>query len=166
VVRNLEEEGTDKEVRIYTKGAPDMLFEKLAGVLGEDEAVLGIDDDCELPIELGGGSDMHLGLLEKTVKNFADRAYRTLLICYRDMSMEQYEELKAANNDFETEADREVLEDELVAVGIFGLQDPLRPSIVDSIKQCQTAGITVLMCTGDNIDTAIAISKNAGIINA
>lgn len=78
--------------------------------------------------------------------------------------MSEFESLKAANNSFEKESDREILEDHLEAVGIFGLQDPLRPTIVDSIKKCRLAGITVLMCTGDNIDTAIAISKNAGIV--
>ena len=78
--------------------------------------------------------------------------------------MNEYEKIKAANNDFETEEDREVLEDKLTAVGIFGLQDPLRKTIVESIKTCHNAGITVIMCTGDNIDTATAISKNAGII--
>ena len=41
----------------------------------------------------------------------------------------------------------------------------MRPTIVDSIEKCKTAGITVIMCTGDNIDTAIAISKNAGIVS-
>lgn len=57
-----------------------------------------------------------------------------------------------------------MLEDELTAIGIFGLQDPLRSTISSSIDTCKKAGITVIMCTGDNIDTAIAISKNAGII--
>lgn len=80
------------------------------------------------------------------------------------MSLDEYEEIKANNNNFETEEDREVLEDKLTAVGIFGLQDPLRPTIVESIKQCNSAGISVIMCTGDNIDTATAISINAGII--
>jgi len=49
-------------------------------------------------------------------------------------------------------------------VGIFGLQDPLRPTIKDSIAKCKKAGITVIMCTGDNLDTAKAISINAGIV--
>lgn len=31
--------------------------------------------------------------------------------------------------------------------------------------QVNKAGIQVIMATGDNIDTAIAISKNAGIVN-
>lgn len=48
--------------------------------------------------------------------------------------MDKYNEIKDANNNFETEEDREVLEDSLTAVGIFGLQDPLRPTIVPSIK--------------------------------
>jgi len=52
----------------------------------------------------------------------------------------------------------------MIAIGIFGLQDPLRPGIRQSIQTCHEAGITVIMCTGDNIDTATAISKNAGII--
>jgi len=80
------------------------------------------------------------------------------------MSLAEFERIKAEHNDFAKDADREVLEQELTAMCIFGLQDPLRDTIVDSIVQCKTAGIKVIMCTGDNIDTAIAISKNAGIV--
>ena len=49
-------------------------------------------------------------------------------------------------------------------VGIFGLMDPLRPGIRDAVQQCQRSGINVRMVTGDNIDTAVAIAKEAGII--
>jgi Ca2+-transporting ATPase len=80
------------------------------------------------------------------------------------MSWDDYNNLKAANNDFEKEADRECLEDNLEAIGIWGLQDPLRETICDSIAKVKIAGITTIMCTGDNIDTATAISINAGII--
>ena len=37
-------------------------------------------------------------------------------------------------------------------------QDPVRPEVPASIKQCQRAGITVRMVTGDNINTARAIA--------
>lgn len=47
--------------------------------------------------------------------------------------MDEYETLKAENNDFANPEDRDCLEKELIAVGIFGLQDPLRPGITDSI---------------------------------
>lgn len=51
-------------------------------------------------------------------------------------------------------------------IGIFGLVDPLRPGIADAVDICHAAGVTVRMCTGDNIDTATAISKKAHILNA
>lgn len=105
-----------------------------------------------------------MGLLQRTVKNFADEAYRTILVCFRDMTEQEYDQIKYTNNNFEKEKDKEALEDNLTAIGIFGLQDPLRETIVSSINMCKTAGIQVIMCTGDNIDTAVAISKNAGIV--
>jgi Ca2+ transporting ATPase len=112
----------------------------------------------------GVDTDSQRVIMENTIKAFASQAYRTILVSYRDMSMDQYRQLEEEHNNFETEADRECLEDELVALCIFGLQDPLRPTIVKSVEQCLQAGITVIMCTGDNIDTATAISINAGII--
>lgn len=80
------------------------------------------------------------------------------------MSMEEFEALKAEHNNFEEESDKDCLETDLTAIGIFGLQDPLRPTITSSIAKCNKASIKVIMCTGDNIDTAIAISKNANIV--
>lgn len=82
-----------------------------------------------------------MGILEKTVKLFASKAFRTILVTYRDMSMAEFNQIKSQNNDFEKEADREILEQDLTAVGIFGLQDPLRFGIKDSIEQCRNAGI-------------------------
>jgi len=52
----------------------------------------------------------------------------------------------------------------LVAAGLFGIQDPLRDTVKDSVNRVKAAGIKVIMCTGDNIDTATAISKDAGIV--
>ena len=80
------------------------------------------------------------------------------------MPLSEFEALKEEKNNFVDDADKESLEEGLCALCIFGIQDPLRPGIVESIKKCKTAGITVIMCTGDNIDTATAISRNAGII--
>jgi len=80
------------------------------------------------------------------------------------MTMEEFETLKSQNNDFKNESDRQILETDLIAIGLFGIQDPLRGTIVESVKQVTKAGIKVIMCTGDNIDTATAISKNAGIV--
>ena len=42
--------------------------------------------------------------------------------------------------------------------------DPLREDVVDAVATCQRAGIFVRMVTGDNMDTAMAIAKQAGIL--
>ncbi|CCF58932.1 hypothetical protein KAFR_0F03360 [Kazachstania africana CBS 2517] len=53
---------------------------------------------------------------------------------------------------------------DLVLDGIVGIQDPLRPQVKDSVKQCQNAGVTVRMITGDNLLTARAIARNCNIL--
>lgn len=48
-------------------------------------------------------------------------------------------------------------------VGLLGLADPLRASVPAAIAQCRSAGIRVVMITGDYAVTARAIAKSAGI---
>ena len=54
-------------------------------------------------------------------------------------------------------------ENDLIFVGIAGFKDPIRNNIKESIDKCKTAGITVIMLTGDNLETAKTIAKEAGI---
>lgn len=54
----------------------------------------------------------------------------------------------------------------LILDGIFGIQDPLREGVKDSVLQCQNAGVTVRMITGDNLITAKAIARNCNILNS
>lgn len=72
--------------------------------------------------------------------------------------------MKKNNNGFAKEGDREALEVNMTAVCIFALMDPLRPEVVDSVIRCHKSGVNVRMCTGDNLDTATAISIQAGIV--
>ncbi|RWL78773.1 MAG: cation-translocating P-type ATPase [Mesorhizobium sp.] len=48
-------------------------------------------------------------------------------------------------------------------VGLFGLADPLRPGVQDAVASCRSAGIRVLMVTGDYPATAKAIAREAGL---
>ena len=51
-------------------------------------------------------------------------------------------------------------------LGLVGLADPLRESVKEAVKQCKTAGIRVIMITGDYPATAFAIARAAGIASS
>jgi Ca2+-transporting ATPase len=55
--------------------------------------------------------------------------------------------------------------DGLVFSGLTGMIDPPRPNTKEAVLQCKTAGVRVIMATGDHINTAIAIAKAVGIID-
>jgi Ca2+-transporting ATPase len=48
-------------------------------------------------------------------------------------------------------------------LGLIGFADPLRESVPDAIRECRSAGIRVVMITGDYPATAAAIAHQAGI---
>ncbi|MCX7016874.1 MAG: cation-translocating P-type ATPase [Candidatus Sumerlaeota bacterium] len=50
-------------------------------------------------------------------------------------------------------------------VGLIGLADPVRPGVAESIRECYTAGIRVIMITGDYPGTAQNIARQIGLRN-
>lgn len=50
-------------------------------------------------------------------------------------------------------------------VGLLSLQDPPRPGVPEAVQKCRTAGIKVIMVTGDHPVTAMAVAKKVGIIS-
>lgn len=78
-------------------------------------------------------------------RNIFLSACRTLALAFKDVILphprdgESLEDLQA-----------ETLEQDLTLVAIVGLSDPLRPEVSNAIAQCQRAGITVRMLTGQS----------------
>ncbi|WP_188442769.1 cation-translocating P-type ATPase [Planktosalinus lacus] len=59
----------------------------------------------------------------------------------------------------------EHLLNDLVFSGLTGMIDPPRPNTKEAVEQCKSAGVRVIMATGDHINTAVAIAKSVGIID-
>ena len=49
-------------------------------------------------------------------------------------------------------------------LGLVGLSDPVRPTVAAAIQECHTAGIRVVMITGDYPETAQAIARQVGLL--
>jgi len=59
--------------------------------------------------------------------------------------------------------DKKYTEDDLIFVGITGMEDPPREEVADAIALCKRAGIKIKLITGDSRDTAVAVAKEVGI---
>ena len=51
-------------------------------------------------------------------------------------------------------------------LGIFAIKDPVRKEVKPAIEDCKTAGIRVIMITGDSKETAVAIARELDILDS
>ncbi|MCR4594003.1 MAG: cation-translocating P-type ATPase, partial [Clostridiales bacterium] len=121
----------------YTKGAPDVILSRCSKALVDGQLV-DLSDDIRTKIMAAN-------------KEMADKALRVLCVAMKE------------HTDIPATADTNALENDMCYVGLAGMIDPVRPEVVDAIKEARGAGITPIMITGDHKDTAFAIAKELGI---
>ncbi|MES1911506.1 MAG: hypothetical protein MHM6MM_003926 [Cercozoa sp. M6MM] len=141
-------------IRVLTKGAPEIVYARCVQALMTDKA-----ESCDDPNALDEFEAARADLRDRQ-KQFSDQAYRVLAFAFKDLPKDE------ATRNMVLECDEEELVRELTCVGIAGIADPLREDVPDAIQVCRTAGIKVRMVTGDNIDTAKAIARDAGIYDS
>eukprot|EP00358_Blepharisma_japonicum_P005447 CAMPEP_0202940946 /NCGR_PEP_ID=MMETSP1395-20130829/1075_1 /ASSEMBLY_ACC=CAM_ASM_000871 /TAXON_ID=5961 /ORGANISM="Blepharisma japonicum, Strain Stock R1072" /LENGTH=258 /DNA_ID=CAMNT_0049635757 /DNA_START=1642 /DNA_END=2415 /DNA_ORIENTATION=+ len=89
----------------------------------------------------------------------AGQGLRTVGIAFKDLTEDEMEKLNELD-----ENENPVLEkNELNLIGIFGICDPPRDEVPDTIQALKNAQIKVKMITGDIPTTALAIARRAGI---
>jgi P-type Ca2+ transporter type 2C len=123
-------------VRLFVKGAPDVLAEHCSTRLGCDWQE-GLDTNAVM-------ADM---------ERLASDALRVLALASKDIPA----------SDFDPEGDLFSHVDDLVFVGLVGLMDPPRPEAREAIRQCHRAGIRTKMITGDHRITASVIARELDI---
>ncbi|VTX77581.1 Calcium-transporting ATPase 1 [Granulicatella adiacens] len=128
----------DGKYLVATKGAPDMLLDRVTKIEKHGEVSVFTEDDRTILMKLN--------------KEMATQALRVLAMAY-----------KVIDTLPET-IDTDSIEHDLIFAGLVGMIDPERKEAAAAIKVAQSAGIRTIMITGDHRDTAQAIAKRLGIL--
>ncbi|KAM0851067.1 hypothetical protein ACQ4PT_052678 [Festuca glaucescens] len=124
--------------RAHCKGASEIILASCSKYLNDQGVVVPLDSAT-------------VAHLNATIDSFANEALRTLCLAYIEVG-----DGFSANDP--------IPEDGYTCIGIVGIKDPVRPGVKESVAICRSAGITVRMVTGDNINTAKAIARECGIL--
>lgn len=95
----------------------------------------------------GNIKDIDKAALDKKIDELAAKAMRVLAFGYSESPLTE----NSINSD-------------VVIIGLVGIRDDVRPEARDAIKEVKNAGIQVVMITGDRLETAVAIAKDAGLL--
>ena len=95
----------------------------------------------------GNVVDLFSDVLNEKINEYASRAMRVLAFGYSDSPFKE----NSINED-------------VVIIGLVAIRDDVRPEAKEAIKEVQEAGIQVVMITGDRLETAVSIAKDAGLM--
>jgi Ca2+-transporting ATPase len=126
----------DDKKEILVVGAPEKMLELATNVNTVNGAV-ELDDSKREEIK-------------SQIDQFSSESMRVIGCAYKeaDKDMEQLDPEHAS---------------ELVFTGLFGIIDPPRPEVKHAVDLCKSAGVRVVMVTGDHKQTAAAIAGEVGI---
>lgn len=137
-----------KSAAMFVKGAPEKVLERCTKVRLNNGTTADLDAKMRAEImarvnEYGTGRD----------------TLRCLGLAMVDEPATYKELIKQVQDSTQFAA----IESNMTFVGVVGMLDPPRPEVKASIADCNKAGIRVIVITGDNKDTAIAICRRIGV---
>lgn len=95
----------------------------------------------------GNVVDISPEVLNEKINDYASRAMRLLAFGYSDSPFKE-----------------DTVNDDIVIIGLVAIRDDVRPEAKEAIREVQEAGIQVVMITGDRLETAVSIAKDAGLM--
>ncbi len=85
--------------------------------------------------------------LDRKIDELAEKAMRVLAFGYSEKELVENK-----------------INEDIVIIGLVGIRDDVRPEAREAIEEVQNAGIQVVMITGDRLETAVAIARDAGLL--
>nr|MDO8099542.1 cation-translocating P-type ATPase [Candidatus Njordarchaeota archaeon] len=125
---------------VCVKGAPEILLDLSTRYLNEGK-------EEKLTSE-------YKESFQRANEAMASKALRVLGIAYSTLKELQKDKITSEN-----------VERDLVFTGLVGMIDPPRPEAKEAIEKCKTAGIKVVMITGDHKLTAVAVAKELELLH-
>ncbi|HWT49055.1 MAG TPA: cation-transporting P-type ATPase, partial [Mycobacterium sp.] len=128
-----------ESIAVHTKGAPEAVLSLCSWILDAEGHPVPLDDAGRRRVEAA-------------VNGFAAEGLRVLAFARRELA-----------TDKPVPHQRGDVERDLCLTGLVALLDPPRAGVADAVAQCRTAGIRIIVITGDHPLTAAAIAKRVGI---
>lgn len=138
--------------RAYAKGASEILLGKCTKTLETSSQ----GDLTTTPL-----TDADRDMFNLIISSYAAQTLRTIGSSYRDF--ESWPPEGTASQEDPRHADFNAVHQDMTLIGIYGIKDPLRPTVISALEDCRRAGVVVRMVTGDNIQTASTIASECGI---
>ena len=124
---------------VFVKGAPEVVLSHCTSILRNGKAHKLTENDRKIILNMNG--------------KMANQALRVLGVAYKKIS-------KGTTEIFREKDASKKIETHLVYIGLVGMIDPPRLEVEEAIAKCKNAGIRIIMITGDQLDTALAIAKS------
>jgi Ca2+ transporting ATPase len=135
--------GTEGKARVlYCKGAPEEILSRCKDVVDKNGKTASITKEVKAQIE-------------EAFVGYAKQGLRCIALARRENP-----DAKADYNNIEAFRG---IESNMTFIGMVGMLDPPRASVPEAIAKCRTAGIRVIVITGDNQITAESICRRIGV---
>ncbi|XP_067430572.1 phospholipid-transporting ATPase IC [Thunnus thynnus] len=139
----------DGRIRLYCKGADTVIYERLSP------------------------NSRHKDTTQTALDTFANETLRTLCLCYKDISIDEYEawsrkhkDAQLSLGDREAALDRvyEQIENNLLLIGATAIEDKLQDGVPETIAKLAKADIKIWVLTGDKKETAENIGYSCSLL--